>query len=360
MRSRRFKRWLITSQLDRDSGTSSRKSDHIRINVERDVASKGVSSGFEAYRLINCALPEIDLADVDTSCALFGRALRAPLLISCMTGGTPEARAINRVLARVAQEHGLAMGLGSARALLEAPQLLDTFAVRDVAPDIALLANLGAVQLNKGYGVEECRRLVDMLQADALVLHLNAVQEAVQPEGDTCFRDLIRKIGVVCKNLGAPVVVKEVGWGIAPHEVRALFDVGAAAIDLAGAGGTSWSEVERYRIAEPWRANVAAAFAGWGIPTAECVRGATQVHPRGFIIASGGIAGGMDVVKALALGADFAGIAGPFLRAAAQGYEAASTLAREIVEVLRIAMFALGEPTLARLHSTKRIVRERD
>ncbi len=277
-----------------------------------------------------------------------------------MTGGTSEARAINRVLARVAQEHGLAMGLGSARALLEAPELLDTFAVRDVAPDIALLANLGAVQLNKGYGVEDCRRLVDMLQADALALHLNAVQEAVQPEGDTCFRDLLRKIEILCSKLGAPVVVKEVGWGIAPREVRSLFDAGVTAIDLAGAGGTSWSEVERYRIAEPWRANVAAAFAGWGIPTAECVRGATQVHPRGFIIASGGIAGGIDVVKALALGADFAGIAGPFLRAAAVGYEAASALAREIVEVLRIAMFALGEPTLAHLQSTKRIVRERD
>jgi isopentenyl-diphosphate delta-isomerase len=155
-------------------------------------------------------------------------------------------------------------------------------------------------------------------------------------------------------------VVKEVGWGIAPQEVRALFDAGVAAIDLAGAGGTSWSEVERYRIAEPWRANVAASFAGWGIPTAECLRGATQIHPRGLLIASGGIAGGMDVVKALALGADLAGIAGPFLRAAAKGYDAASQLAREFVEVLRIAMFALGEPTVAQLRSTKRIVRERD
>src|SRR5579872_1480906 len=145
MRSRRFKRWLITSQLDRDSGTRSRKADHVRINLERDVASKGVSSGFEAYGLINCALPEIDLADVDASCTYFGRRLRAPLLISCMTGGTEEARDINRVLARVAQEHGLAMGLGSSRALLEDPSLLDTFDVRPFAPDVALLANLGAV-----------------------------------------------------------------------------------------------------------------------------------------------------------------------------------------------------------------------
>lgn len=286
--------------------------------------------------------------------------MNAPLLISCMTGGTPEARALNRVLARVAQEHRLAMGLGSGRALLEDPDLLDTFDVRACAPDVPLLANLGAVQLNKGYGVDDCRRLVEMLRADALVLHVNPVQEAVQPEGDTCFRGLLEKIADVCSKLEYPVVVKEVGWGIAPQEVRALFEAGVAGVDLAGAGGTSWSEVERYRIAEPWRANVAAAFAGWGIPTAESLRGAAGIHPRGVLIASGGIAGGIDVVKALALGADIVGVAGPFLRAAANGYDSARQLVRELLEVLRVAMFALGEPSLERLRSTKRIIRERD
>ncbi len=352
-----MKRWRITSQLDRDSGTASRKADHVRINLEHDVGAKGVTSGFEEYRLVNCALPEIDLQDVDTSCTVFGRALRAPLLVSCMTGGTPEARAINAVLARVAQEHGLAMGLGSARALLENPALLETFDVRPHAPDILLFANLGAVQLNKGYRVDDCRRLLDILHADVLVLHLNAVQEAVQPEGDACFRGLIDNIAKVCAKLDAPVVVKEVGWGIAPDEVHALFEAGVAAVDLAGAGGTSWSEVERHRTAEPWRANVAAAFAGWGIPTAECLRGAVQIGPYGLLIASGGIRSGMDAVKALALGADMVGIAGPFLRAAVEGYEAASDLAREFVEVLRIAMFALGEQTIAQLRTTKRITR---
>lgn len=355
----RFKRSRITSQPDRDSDTSSRKGDHVRINVERDVSGKGVSNGFDEYRLINCALPEIDLQDVDTSCRVFGRSLRAPLLVSCMTGGTQEARTINRVLARVAQERGLAMGLGSGRALIEDPSLLDTFDVRPVAPDIALFANLGAVQLNEGYGPAECRRLLEMLGADALVLHLNALQEAVQPEGDTCFRGLIDNIAALCSKLDAPVIVKEVGWGIAPDEVHALFEAGVAGVDVAGAGGTSWSEVERYRIAEPWRANVAAAFAGWGIPTAECLRGAVQTGPSGLVIASGGIRDGIDAVKALALGADLVGIAGPFLRAAAQSYEAASDLAHEFIEVLRIAMFALGEPTLSRLRATKRIARER-
>jgi isopentenyl-diphosphate delta-isomerase len=360
MRWKLLRKWLITSLQGRDSGTASRKADHVRINIERDVAGKGVESGFDRYRLINCALPEIDLREVSTSCTIFNRALRAPLLISCMTGGTPEAGSINRTLARVAQEHGLAMGLGSARALLEDPSLLDTFDVRSVAPDIALFANLGAVQLNKGYGVEECRRLVEMLRADALVLHLNALQEAVQPEGDTCFRGLIDKIAIVCAKLSVPVIVKEVGWGIGPDEVNALFAAGVAAVDLAGAGGTSWSEVERYRIAEPWRAGVAAAFAGWGIPTAECLRRAVELRPSGLLIASGGIRTGIDAVKALALGADLVGIAGPFLRAAAHSFESASDLAREYVEILRVAMFALGEPTLARLRRTKRIVRERD
>lgn len=338
-------------------GTVSRKADHVRINLERDVGAKGINSGFGQYRFVNCALPEIDLADVDTTVELFGRKLQAPVLISCMTGGTDEARRINQTLAQVAQERGLAMGLGSARALLEKPELIETFDVRSVAPDVLLFANLGAVQLNKGYGVSECRKLLDMLRADALVLHVNAVQEALQPEGDTRFRGLLAKIRMVCQELGAPVIVKEVGWGVAPLEVEALFAAGVAAVDLAGAGGTSWSEVERHRISEPWRARVAGEFAGWGIPTAECVRAARKQSPRGLLIASGGIRSGLDVVKALALGADLAGIAGPFLRAAANGVERATELAQEYIEVLRVAMFALGTTNISDLKTTKRLLR---
>ena len=273
-----------------------------------------------------------------------------------MTGGTTQARDLNRTLARVAQEQKLAMGLGSARALIEDPGLLDTFAVRDVAPDVLLFANLGAVQLNKGYGVDECRRLVEMLRADALVLHLNAIQEALQPEGDTCFRGLIDKIARTCARLDFPVIVKEVGWGIDPDVVHALFEAGVAAVDLAGAGGTSWSEVERHRISERWRANVAKNFAGWGIPTAEALRAARRERTRGLLIASGGIRSGLEVVKALAMGADLVGIASPFLHAANAGYEAASDLAREFVQTLRVAMFGLGERTIPALRRTKRLL----
>jgi len=336
------------------SGVASRKADHVRINLEEDVAAKGVASGFDDYEFLHCALPELNLDQVDPSTEVFGRRLSAPLLISCMVGGTEQAATINRVLAQVAQHLGLAMGLGSGRILLEDPAVLKTFDIRRVAPDVLLFANLGAIQLNKGYGVDHCRRLVDALGADALVLHLNALQEAVQPEGDTCFAGLLAKIGELCRRLEVPVVAKEVGWGIAPDAVRALLDAGVAAVDVAGAGGTSWTEVERRRITEPWRARVAAAFAGWGIPTAECVRRARQIAPEAQIFASGGVRNGIDIAKAVALGADLVGIAGPFLRTAAEGEEAALDLGRELVETLRIAMFSLGARTLVRSSGVRR------
>jgi isopentenyl-diphosphate delta-isomerase len=238
------------------------------------------------------------------------------------------------------------MGLGSGRALLESPQTLESFDVRADAPEILLFANLGAVQLNKGYGVLECRRLVEMLKADALALHLNPLQEALQPEGDTCFRGLLARIAELCAAADFPIVVKEVGWGIGPDDVRALFEAGVAAVDVAGAGGTSWSEVERHRIAEPWRARVAGAFAAWGIPTAQAIVDARSVAPEGTLIASGGIRTGLDAAKALALGADLVGIAGPFLRAADESLEKALELACEYIETLRIAMFCAGASTL--------------
>jgi len=338
-------------------GTASRKADHLRINLEEDVSAKGVATGFDAYDFVHLALPDLDLNQVDSATMLFGKTLRAPLLISCMIGGTEKAGRLNRVLAEVAQELRVAMGLGSGRILLERPELLDTFNVRAAAPDVLLFANLGAVQLNKGYGVDHCRRLVDAVGADALTLHLNPLQEALQPEGDVCFAGLLDKIGDLCRRLDVPVVVKEVGWGIAPDTVRALIDAGVAAVDVAGAGGTAWSEVERYRATEPWRARVAAAFAGWGIPTAECVRQARRAAPDARLFASGGIRNGIDIAKAIALGADLVGVAGPFVRAASRGPNAALDLGRELVETLRIAMFAVGAGTLDELRRTPRLRR---
>ncbi len=337
--------------------TVSRKADHIRINLRGDVDGKGVDNGFDEYRFLHRALPELDLDQVDTSVRLFDRRLRAPLLISSMTGGTGEARRINRTLARVAQEAGLAMGLGSGRVLLEHPEVLDTFDVRPLAPDVLLFANLGAVQLNKGVTADDCRRLVERLGADALVLHLNPLQEAVQPEGDGCFAGLLDRIADLCRRLEVPVVVKEVGWGLAPDTVRELLAAGVAAVDVAGAGGTSWSEVERHRIEDPVRSRVAAAFAGWGISTAEALRLARRAAGEAPVFASGGIRTGIEVAKAIALGADLVGMAGPFLRASAQGEGAVRDLAAELVGVLRVAMFCLGARTVADLRGTPRLRR---
>ena len=336
-----------------DGSTGARKTEHLRINLDSDVRS-GTTTGLERWRFIPSALPELNLAEVDISGQFLGRTLRAPLLVSCMTGGAGEAEAINLVLARVAEAEGLALGLGSGRVLLEDGAARAGFDVRRVAPSVPLLANLGAVQLTRGVGEDDCRRLVETLGADALVLHLNAVQEALQAGGGAEFRKVLAAIALLCLHLGAPVIVKEVGWGIAPDDVRRLFDAGVAAVDVAGAGGTSWSEVERHRD-DGDRGAVFDAFRDWGLPTAEAIRRARDVAPDGLIIGSGGIASGMEVAKAIALGADLVGIAGPFLRAAAVGEAATAKLARDVVMVLRVAMFATGAGNLRELRSRNRL-----
>ena len=270
-----------------------RKSDHIRINLDENVDS-GLTTGLERYRFVHQAVPELDLARVNTATSLLGKSLHAPLLISSMTGGTGRAQEINRRLARAAQAHGVAMGVGSQRAGLLRPELADSFRVRDVAPDILLLANLGAVQLNYGYDVEHCREAVEMIGADALILHLNPLQEAVQPEGNTNFSGLLNKIEIVCKTLGAPVIAKEVGWGISEQAARQLAEAGVAAIDVAGGGGTSWSEVEKHRTPTAAQRRIAGRFRAWGIPTAESILMAKRGAPKLPIFASGGLRDGVD------------------------------------------------------------------
>ena len=331
--------------------TTSRKADHIRINLEEDVQSD-LSNGFEEYHFLHQALPEIDLEQVDTRVAVLGKLLHMPLLISSMTGGTEEAGRINRILAQAAQAAGVALGLGSQRAAIEDSSLEKTFRVRKEAPDVLLFANLGAVQLNYAYSVEQCKRAVEMTEADALFLHLNPLQEALQPEGDTHFAGLLRKVEQVCQSLTVPVVVKEVGWGISEKAAAMLVEAGVAAIDVAGAGGTSWSQVEMYRSQDPHMRKIAADFRGWGIPTAESLVQVRQAAPDLPIFASGGIRNGIELAKSISLGATLAGVAGPFLKAAAQSGEAVAQLIDEFRTELRVCMFAVGAPSIGDLAKT--------
>jgi isopentenyl-diphosphate Delta-isomerase len=330
--------------MDDKEQTSSRKLDHVRIVLDEDVAAKGVYTGFAAYRLPHEAVPELALAEIDTRTTFLGRPMRAPLLVSSMTGGAHDVARINMALAEAAEALGLAMGVGSQRSAVDDPRLAYTYQVRRVAPSIPLLANLGAVQLNYGYGVDECRRAVDMIEADALVLHFNALQEAVQPEGNTNFKGLLRKIEQVCARVGVPVIAKEVGNGIGARAAVRLVETGVWAIDVAGAGGTSWSEVERFRHATAPGARVAGAFAGWGIPTTAAIRQVRAALPNIPLIGSGGVRNGIDAAKCIALGADLAATARPALVPAVQerGAEAVVEGLQAFVDELRVAMFCSG------------------
>lgn len=325
-----------------------RKADHIKINLEKDVRS-ALTTGLEKYRFTHEALPELDLERVDTSLSLFGKPLAAPMLISSMTGGTAEAETINLRLAEAAQETEIAMGVGSQRAALEHPEQAKTFQVRRVAPDILLFANLGAVQLNYGYGIDECRKAVDMIQADALILHFNPLQEAVQDAGDTNFANLSKKIEDVCKKMEVPVIAKEVGWGISERTARLLADCGISAIDVAGAGGTSWSQVEMHRAPDELTRALAATFVGWGIPTADSILNVRKAAPEMTIFASGGLKDGLDIVKCVALGATLGGMAGQFLKAAAISTVNIVEMIKLTQRQIEVTMFAAGAGTLESL-----------
>lgn len=331
---------------------SNRKVEHLRINLEENVQFFDVSTGLEKYRFAHQALPEIDLAQVDTSLTLFGKKAAAPILVSSMTGGAAEAQRINRNLAAAAQATGIAMGLGSQRAAIADPTLAPTYQVRDVAPDILLFANLGAIQLNYGYTIDECRRAVEMIEADALILHLNPIQEAVQDHGNTSWSGLLGKIETICQTLGVPVIVKEVGFGISGQAARRLADVGVAAIDVAGAGGTSWAAVEARRAPNPELKKLAEMFWDWGIPTAQSLVQVREAAPQLPVFASGGIRNGIEIAKCVALGASLVGLASPLLKLANESADAATAGIVELQTHLRVAMFGVGAPDLDALRTT--------
>jgi isopentenyl-diphosphate delta-isomerase len=322
--------------------TERRKDEHIDINVNQDVSFSHKTTGLENYSFTHQALPEINIDDIDTSTTFFNHNLEFPLLIASVTGGSQRAGALNTLLAKTAQQFGIGMGLGSMRAAFEDIKVERTFKVRSYAPDILLLANLGAVQLNFGYGPEECKKAIEIAEADGLILHLNPLQEALQPEGDVQFKGLLSKIEGICTALTVPVIVKEVGFGLSGKVASWLIDAGVSALDVAGAGGTSWSQVEMYR-AEKWvQREVAAGFRDWGISTVDALLQVRKVAPSIPLIASGGLTSGIDIAKVIALGADVATIAGPILRYAVNDPVHLVDFIDVIHKQLRIAMFASG------------------
>jgi isopentenyl-diphosphate delta-isomerase len=326
--------------------TQSRKADHLRICLEDDVNFRETRTGLEHYRFRHCCLPELDLAEIDLSTSFLGKSLGSPLLISSMTGGTDQAKLINQRLAEVAQAQGLAMGVGSQRVAVENPDLSHTFDVRSQAPDILLFANLGAVQLNYGYGVDQCQRAIAMLEADALILHINPLQEAVQSRGDQNFKGLLDKIQRLCYLIPIPVIAKEVGNGISGEMARRLIDVGVQAIDVAGAGGTSWANVEGKRAQDIRQRRLGALFSDWGLPTADCLVQVRSQAPDIPLIASGGLRNGLDIAKTLALGADLAGLATPFLKAAADSPDTLNQLVELLNSELATVLFCTGNRTI--------------
>jgi isopentenyl-diphosphate Delta-isomerase len=333
------------------SSTQTRKADHLRICLEEDVQCHQVTNGLERYRFIHCCLPELNLNEIDLSTPFLGKTLGAPLLISSMTGGTQQAKTINHRLAEVAQTYKLAMGVGSQRIAVEKPEVADTFQVRSLAPDILLFANLGAIQLNYTYGLEECLRAIDLLEADALILHLNPLQECIQPRGDTNFKGLLDKINQLCTKISVPVIAKEVGNGISATMTQKLLEAGVRAIDVAGAGGTSWAKVESERAENTLQRELGKTFADWGIPTAECLVEIHKLYPTIPLIASGGLRNGMDAAKAIALGADLAGLALPFLQAASRSPESLHEVVELLMAELTTVLFCTGNATPLALKS---------
>ncbi len=332
--------------LERD-----RKLEHIRLAGEQRMQLG--SRFFDAYAFEHQALPELDMAGIDLGTSFLGKRLAAPLLVSCMTGGTPAAAKINRNLAIAAERAGVALGVGSQRPAIEDAAADDTFQVRELAPTVPLLANLGAVQLNYGFGPAQCRRAVEMIDADALVLHLNPLQEAIQPEGQCNFAGLVTRIGEVVRELPVPVIVKEVGSGIAAATARALRDAGVRILDTAGVGGTSWARIEAARAEDP---EIGEVFADWGIPTPESIRQLAGVEGL-TVIGSGGIRSGIDAAKAIALGADLVGLAQPFLPPAMESAERVSERIERTVRELRITMFCVGARNLQDLRDTELVIK---
>jgi isopentenyl-diphosphate delta-isomerase len=334
------------------SGIEKRKLRHIRVSLEENVETD-ISTGFQDIRLIHRALPEIDLDEVNTETEFFGKKLAAPLIISAITGGTEEAAKLNAILAEVAEEKQIGIGVGSQRIAVAQPETVPTFSlVREKAPSTFVMGNLGCPQLSLGWGVPEAEKCIEMVDADALALHMNPLQEAVQVDGDTNYRGVYEKIKELRKNIDTPLVMKETGAGIAWEDAVKMQKAGASGLEISGVGGTSWSAVEYHIAKEVGKKEMeylGGALWNWGIPTAVSVVETTQ-KTNLSVISSGGIRTGVEVVKSIALGATIGGMAKPFLEKAVQGKEALAEHVDNITREIRVAMFLVGAKNVDELH----------
>jgi len=330
--------------------TEGRKAEHLHICLNENVQARQITTGFEDVSLVHRALPETDRDNIELSTTIFNHRLKAPLIVGAMTGGTEKAAKINAAVAEAVENLGLGMEVGSQRAAIEETKLEETFSItRKKAPTAFLVANIGGIQLVRDHSIKEAKKAVDMINADALAIHLNPLQEAIQPEGETNYKGVLAKIGEIAQELDVPVIVKETGAGMASEEAKMLKNVGVAGIDVAGAGGTSWAAVEYHRAkkkGDESRQRLGETFWDWGIPTAVSLVEVVQSVDVP-VIASGGIRSGVDVAKALALGASLTSLALPILRPALDGPEKVENKLQFIIEELRNTMFLLGAKSLS-------------
>lgn len=333
--------------------TENRKADHIRISLQKDVQARYASTGFEDVYFVHQALPEIDRNKIHLNTKVFNHNFSAPILVGAITGGTHEAMKINGYIAEAVEELGLGMGVGSQRAAIEEEKLEPTYRiVRDRAPNAFLIANIGAPQLVRGYGVKEVEKAVEMIEADALAIHLNPLQEAVQPEGETNYSGVIQKMDEIVEKLSIPVIVKETGAGMSTGTAKKLEQIGVEGVDVSGVGGTSWAAVEYYRAEtaeDEFHKRLGESFWDWGIPTVTSLVEVGQSTEL-TIIASGGVRTGKDVAKALALGANLASMSTPILRPATESTNKVKDVLNYIIEELRNTMFLVGAKSIEELN----------
>lgn len=339
--------------------TQKRKADHIKISLNKNVQARRITTGFEDVHFIHRALPEIDRQKIDLSINVFGHRFAAPLIVGAITGGTGEATRINATIAEAVEELGLGMGVGSQRAAIEDKRLEKTFAIaRKKAPTAFLIANIGGVQLAQGYGLKEVKKAIEMIEADAIAIHLNPLQEATQPEGQTNFEGVLEKISAIAERLDKLIIVKETGTGIAAEEAKKLETAGVKGIDISGVGGTSWAAVEYYRTKKQknnFKHRLGDIFWDWGIPTAISIAEVSQTV-KIPIIASGGIRNGVEMAKALALGSNLTSLSQPVLQAAVKGVKETKDMLSLLIEEFKNAMFLVGANSVQALQTVPVVI----